>query len=792
MPEAAGGPIANIYQDPARPVAQRVDDLLSQMTLAEKVAQLGSVYSYDLLDETGFSSHKARRLVDGIGQVTRLGTYTLLTPRQRAETANAIQAFLVNHTRLHIPAIIHDECCAGFAALGATRFPQMIGLASTFRPELAEAMGGVIRQQMRATGSHQGLAPVLDVYRDPRWGRVEETFGEDPGVVARFGVAYVRGLQGEDLSDGVLATGKHFIAHSVSEGGMNCTPVHLGQREVRETFALPYEAVIREANLATIMNSYSELDGKVVAADKTILRDLLRGELGFEGLVVSDYLAVEMLHNFHRIAEDLSAAAVKALRAGIDLELPETQCYGAPLLSAIACGDIDLACVDEAVRRVLAKKFELGLFEQPFIDVEKVEAVYRDTQALDLAREIAGQSLVLLKNEGSLLPLSTHPGTLAVIGPNADAGRNYLCDYSYPAMIDILLDGAPNLLPLLEQTGSQATYQAALDQIPTLLDEVRQRVSPGTQVLYAKGCENSGEDRSGFAEAVAAAHEADTILLVLGDRSGLIPGCTSGEFNDRASLNLPGVQEGLVQAVLEAAPGKPVVAVLINGRPLALSCLLEKIPAVLEAWLPGEQGAPAVADALFGYLNPGGRLPVTLPRSVGQLPVVYNHKPSGGHSHFRGDYADLSSQPLLAFGHGLSYTRFEYSNLHMGRELQPNGAITISCEVQNVGARAGDEVVQLYIQDEYASAPRPVRELKGFRRITLASGQAARVTFSLSPEHLAYYNEAMRLLVEPGVIRVMLGSSSTDIRLEGTFNVVTEIPVKQRSTQIVGMVAYLE
>jgi beta-glucosidase len=776
--------------DSTRPIAQRVDDLLSQMTLAEKVGQLGSVFIYDLLDESGFSTDKAQRLAEGTGQVTRLGTYTLFTPRQRAEVANAIQAYLVNQTRLGIPAIFHDECCSGFAALGGTRFPQMLGLASTFRPELAEAMSAEIRKQMRATGSHQGLAPVLDLYRDPRWGRVEETFGEDPSVVARFGVAYVLGLQGSSLKDGVMATGKHFIAHSVSEGGLNCTPVHLGEREIHETFLLPYEAAVREANLATMMNSYSELDGRVVAADKSILRDLLREELGFDGLVVSDYLAIEMLHTFHRVALNWSEAAVKALRSGIDLELPETQCYGEPLLSAVGCGDVEIAFIDEAVRRVLAKKFELGLFEQPMVAVEAVEGIYQDPRLPKLAREIAGQSLVLLKNEANLLPLPKTPGTLAVIGPNAAAGRHYLSDYSYPAMHEILLDGAPGLLPLLEQTGSQAAYQAALEQIPTVLDAIRERVSPETQVLYAHGCDNGGDDRSGFAEAVSAALKADVILLVLGDRSGLIPGCTSGEFNDRSGLNLPGVQEALVQAIVDAAPDKPVAAVLINGRPLALTWLFENVAAILEAWMPGEQGAPAIADALFGELNPGGKLPVTLARSVGQLPVFYNHKPSGGRSHFRGDYADLSSKPLLSFGHGLSYTHFEYSNLRMDEELRPGGVVRIACEVRNAGERDGDEVVQLYIQDEYACVPRPVQELKGFRRITLAKGQAARVSFDLSPEHLAYFDEDMHLLVESGPIRVMIGGGSADIRLEGDFNVAEKITVKQRSTQIIGKVEY--
>ena len=777
---------AKAYWDSSRSVEQRVTNLLAQMTPAEKVAQLGSVYIYDLLDEHGFSEEKAARMSTGVGQITRLGTYSLLTPRQRAETANAIQAYLVHHTRLGIPAIIHDECCSGFAAMGATRFPQMIGLASTFRPELAEAMADAIRKQMRTTGTHQGLGPVLDLLRDPRWGRVEETFGEDASLVSRFGAAYVRGLQGRHLNDGVMATIKHFLGHSVSEGGMNCTPVHMGAREIREAYLLPYEAAVRESGAATVMNSYSELDGQVVAANPQILRTLLRDELGFTGPVVSDYLAVDMLHTFHRVAADRREAAVKALRAGIDMELPETLCYGELLLAALECGEIEIELIDESVRRVLAKKFELGLFEHPMVDVGAVEATYNDPRPMELAREIASQSLVLLKNEGGVLPLSKSPGAIAVIGPNATSGRNFMGDYSHAAMVEIMLDGNPELLPLMEKTGSRDHYDQAIAQVPTVLQAIRERVSSDTQILYAMGCNNGDEDRTGFDAAVSAAQQADVIVLVLGDKSGLVPGCTTGEFNDRTTLNLPGVQEELVKAVVAAAPGKPVVAVLINGRPLVLTGLAETVPAILEAWIPGEQGAPAIADVLFGEINPAGRLPVTLPRSVGQLPVIYSNRPSGGRSHFRGDYADSSAKPLYPFGFGLSYTSFAYSNLTISGDLRSGGAVAVTCDVANTGERPGDEVVQLYIQDEYACVPRPVKELKGFRRISLEPGQSARVTFTITPEHLAYYDEAMRLIVEPGSIRVGVGGSSEDLRLMSAFNVAEKIEVAQRSTQIIG------
>jgi beta-glucosidase len=647
-------------------------------------------------------------------------------------------------------------------------------------------MGKVIRRQMRASGAHHGLGPVLDICRDPRWGRVEETFGEDALLVAGFGAEYVRGLQGEELKEGVLATGKHFIAHSIPEGGLNCTPVHLGPREIRETYLLPYEAALREAGLRTMMNSYSELDGQVIAANKAILRDLLRDELGFDGLVVSDYLAIEMLHTFHRVSADLGDAAIKALHAGIALELPETNCYGQPLLAALECGEIEESLIDEAVRQVLTAKFDLGLFEQPFVPVDAVEAIYTAQDAADLAREIADQSLVLLKNDGEVLPLPKGLGTLAVIGPNADAGRCFLSDYSHASMIELLMDGTPQLKPLLQATGSQVDYDWALATIPTLLGAIRERLDPGTRVVYAPGCDIASHDTSGLAEAVAVAQAADVVILVLGDQSGLAPGFTSGEFQDRASLELAGVQIELAQAVLAAAQGRPVIAVLINGRPLSLTWLAEHATAILEAWIPGEQGAPAIADALLGVTNPGGKLAVSLPRSVGQVPVFYNHKPSGGRSNFRGDYVEQSSTPMFTFGHGLSYTRFTYSNLSVTPRLETGEVVQVSCEVRNSGARAGDEVVQLYIQDEYACLPRPVQELKGFRRVHLAPRQTVRVTFELTAAHLAYFDEAMALGVEPGQVRVMVGSSSADIRLEGSFDVAEKIQVSHRATRIQG------
>jgi len=761
--------------DASRSIPDRVKDLLAQMTIQEKVAQLGSVGVLELLEGQSFSEAKAAVAVgNGIGQITRIGGGSTLGPKARAEVANAIQSYLINHTRLGIPAIVHEECCSGYMALGATCFPQMIGLACTWRPELAEAMTTIIRTQMRVAGAHQGLAPVLDLARDPRWGRTEETFGEDPTLAAQMGMAYVRGLQGTTLREGIMATGKHFIGHGISEGGMNCAPVHFGPRELRNVFLMPFEAVIRQEHLASMMNAYSELDGEVVAASRALLTDLLRDELGFDGIVVSDYRAIAMLHNFHNVAPDKSIAACLALNAGIDVELPHTDCYGQPLLDALQAGRISESLIDISISRILQKKFELGIFECPYVDVEQVEAVYETPEQRALARQIAQQSMVLLKNDDGLLPLKKTIGTLAIIGPNANSPRNQLGDYTYPPHIERLLRDNPEVATTVSYDPDPSQFVSGSVAIPSFLTAIKQKVRPQTRVLYAAGCDVNSDDKTGFDDAVCIAHEAETVIMFVGDRSGLSLDCTTGETRDRADLNLPGVQEELVRAV--AATGKPVIVVLVTGRPLAIPWIAEHIPAIVEAWLPGEEGGTAMADILFGDVNPGGKLTMTFPRSVGQLPIFYNHKASGGKSHWHRDYVSSSVSPLFPFGHGLSYTHFDYSSLKIDPSRVETGSIQISLDVENIGERTGDEVVQLYIRDEFACVPRPLKELKGFKRLTLAPGEKRSIVFSLPEDQLAFYDQDLHLILEPGMIHVMAGSSSTDIRLRGSF----EIPGMQK------------
>ena len=763
------------YKDSAQPISARVDDLLARMTLDEKLAQLGCVWSMQLVDGEAFSLERAReRMPNGTGHVTRIGASTGLRPRDSAAFMNAIQHFLVEQSRLGIPAIVHEESTAGFTARDATQFPQAIGLASSFEPELIEAMASVIREQMLAVGARHTLAPVLDVTRDPRWGRTEETYGEDPYLAGRMGVAYVRGLQSESLAGGVVCTGKHFLGYGMSEGGLNHAPAHIGPRELREVYAEPFRAAIAEAGLASIMNAYNEIDGQPCGGSAAILDDLLRGELGFDGVVVADYFTTRLLVDYHRVAADKGEAGQRALEAGLDVELPQLDCYGEPLRERVERGDLDLAVVDRSVRRLLRMKFELGLFERPYVDEARAARVYDTPAQRALAREIATKSLVLLKNDDDVLPLDRGIGTLAVIGPSADDVRLLEGDYHYPAHVEIVYKAGvlPEEFDDILPRSAESAFKPGpyFPEMVSLLDGIRAAVSPQTELVVARGCEISGDDESGFDEAVAAARRADACILAVGGKSGLLPDCTSGEFRDSAELRLPGVQEKLVRAV--AATGTPVVVVVVSGRAHVLAGLVECIPALLYAWLPGEEGGHAVADVLFGEVSPAGRLPVSLPRSSGQVPVYYGHKSGSGRSQMLGDYVDMPTSPLFPFGHGLAYTRFDYGELRLGSEtIAPDEPLEIELDVRNSGECAGDEVVQLYVHDVVASLTRPARQLAGFARVALEPAQTRTVTFTFDPSQLAFYDADMRLVVEPGEIEIAVGASSADLRVHGRFRI---------------------
>jgi beta-glucosidase len=777
-----------IYRNPERSTEARIVNLLSLMTLKEKVAQLGSFWSFQVIKddaETGASVldlQQARALMKhGIGQVTRIGGATSLSPAEGAQLANEIQHYLANETRLGIPAIIHEECCSGYMARNATCFPQTIGLASTWEPQLAEAMAVVVRKQMRAAGAQQGLSPLLDIARDARWGRVEETFGEDPTLTAAMGVSFVRGLQGDDWQEGVVATAKHFVGYGRSMGGFNWAPPHIPPRELRDVYLYPFEAAVKEANLQSVMNAYNELDGTPCAASRELLTDILVEDWGFDGVVVSDYFAIEQLQSFHKISTSKGHSAQMALEAGLDVELPGTDCYGQALIDAVHKGEISEALVDRSVIRVLHHKFMLGLFENPYVDAQATIEVFDAPDQRQLARTIAHKSVVLLKNEGNLLPLSKELGRIAIIGPHANNVRLLLGDYAYPCHIETLLEqtedsfdvfNVPKRTSGTPEDGSSSLVENFVP-IEPLLTGLQQAVSENTVLDYAKGCDVRGEDTGGFDEAVAAAETADVALLFVGGKSGLTNSCTSGEARDRHELNLPGVQQQLVEAV--AATGTPVVVVLINGRPLSISWIAEHVPAILEAWLPGEEGSTAVAGVLFGDVSPGGKLPISFPRDVGQVPVYYAHKPSGGKSYWKETYVDLSNKPLYPFGFGLSYTTFDIDNLRQSRVSMAAGeSMEISVDVTNTGARAGDEVVQLYVHDKIAALTRPTQELKGFCRVHLQPGEQRTVTFTLPANQLGYTGPEMRTILEPGAFKIMIGNSSDNILLTGSIGVTGE------------------
>jgi beta-glucosidase len=752
-----------LYKRSDLPAEIRARDLLSKMTLEEKMMQLGSVWGYELLDQEGrFSEERANELLrHGIGQITRPGGATNLEPAEVVKFVNQIQRYLVERTRLGVPAMIHEECLAGYMGLGATNFPQPIAMASTWDPDLVRRVACAIGSDMKKVGAHQGLAPVVDVVRDPRWGRTEESFGESPYLVARMGVAYIEGIQ----ENGVVATTKHFVAYGASEGGKNWAPSTVACRELREVFMLPFEAAVKCANVLSVMNAYSEIDGVPCACSEELLSDVLRKEWGFKGIVVSDYFAVDVLRSYHKIAKDKGQAAKLALQAGIDIELPRIDCYY-ELKKLVEAGELSESALDEAVYRVLLMKFQLGLFEQPY-----VEACASLPKHDDLALEVARKSIVLLKNDG-ILPLKKNT-KVALVGPNAKSVRNMFGDYSYYTHIRALLDTA-NLgsinAPSFNLKRLEEIVNKELQRVMSVYDALK---SEGVDVEWAEGCGVLEGDESTIREAVNLAEKCDVIVAVMGDRSGLTKDCTSGESRDSANLRLPGLQERLLLEL--AKTHKPIVLVLLTGRPYALGSVEDKVNAILEAWLPAEAGGQAIVDVLLGRVNPSGRLPISFPRSAGQIPVFHYVKPSGGRSHWHKDYVDESVEPLYPFGHGLSYTKFEYSNFHIQSKRVPTaGEIVLKVDVKNVGDREGEEVVQLYVGREYGSVTRPVKELKGFARVHLEPGQKKTVQFKIHTDVLSYYNRRMELVVEPGVYKFMVGASSADIRFSDEVELVGE------------------
>ncbi len=756
------------YKDATRSPQDRTEDLLSRMTLEEKVAQMLCIWQQKpqtLVDAQGnFDLSKATAHFTsgvGLGQVGRPSDAGGgRTARQMAELTNEIQAFFIGHSRLGIPVIFHEECLHGHAAPEGTSFPQPIGLGAAFDPDLVERLYAMTAAEPRARGTHQALTPVVDVAREPRWGRVEETFGEDPYLVARLGVAAVRGFQGPVSQSGarftdmrhVFATLKYFAAHGQPESGTNCAPANVSMRILRELFLFPFKTAILEGGAMSVMASYNEIDGVPSHGNRWLLEEVLRTEWGFRGFVVSDYFGIRELHERadlygHHLAHDGREAAKLAARAGVDIELPDPDCYP-HLIELVRDGSLPESLIDDRIRPMLHAKFLLGLFDDPYVDPDVAERIVRAPEHRELALEAARKTITLLKNHGNVLPLDVTGDRLraiAVIGPNAD--RLMLGGYS----------GVP-----LHTT--------------TVLQGIRDRAPADVTVLYHEGCKitvggswggddvtpsDPETDRRTIREAAAIASQADVIVLAIGDNEQ-----TSREawalnhLGDRPSLDLVGLQDELIDAL--AATGKPIVALLFSGRPASARNLVAKAAAILELWYLGQDTGRAVADVLFGDVNPGGKLPITLPRSVGHVPAYYNHKPSA-----RRGYLFDSVDPLFAFGYGLSYTTFAFTNLRLEKsEIGLSESTNALVDVTNTGTRRGGEVVQLYIRDVVSSVTRPVKELKGFRRVTLDPGETQTVSLPITPDRLAFYDIDMVYRVEPGEFRIMVGSSSREADLQ--------------------------
>jgi beta-xylosidase len=776
----------------------RAAALLARMTLEEKLAQLTSIVPTVLFDAGGIRADiAADRLSDGIGYVEpHLGGFPA-TAADLAKLNNAVQRHLVEETRLGIPAIMHIEALNGVNAPTFTSFPTAIGLAATWDTAGIREMADLSRRQMRSVGLHHALSPLLDVARDARWGRVHETYGEDPYLVSAFGVAFVRGLQGASFGDGVIATGKHFLAYAMSEAGLNMATVPIGPRELREVYARPFAAAIELAGLRSMMNSLADWDGVPAAADPRIFRDLLRGELNFDGTVVSDWSSVENLVTHHRAAHTAREAAVLAIRAGIDVELPAPFGYGDPLAEAVRSGEVAESLVDEAVLRVLADKFELGLFENPFVQEDPIIVMPLAEEGTDLSQRLARESVTVLKNERDVLSL-TNVRRIAVIGPHAERIGAAFAPYTFPAFIALtraLRSGGTSSMVGVEDLGTFGADEALLQrEIGDLLamNEEEYAAShygavslagalraalPAAEIVVAEGCDVVGGAEK-ISAAVEAARDADLVVLALGGLARwFFTERTEGEGADVADVGLPEPQRRLVHEI--GALGLPTVGVVFSGRPVALGDVEPALDAIVLGFFGSQFGTRAVADVLAGTAEAQGRLPYTIPRSSGQVPIHVGQRFGSGYRRrdddAHGGYVDEAATPLFAFGHGLTYTRFTYSDLVLGAPVvAPDGQVDVTVGVRNVGTRPGTEVVQLYVEDEATGLSRPALQLAGFHRVALEPGEQAIVSFRLRLPILGYLSLDGRWIVEPGPMIISVGPSSGDRPLQATLGVVGE------------------
>jgi beta-glucosidase len=760
-----------LYKDPSQPVDRRVEDLLQRMTLEEKVGQMVAIWEHKDRIQTprgDFSPEEAsRNFPNGLGQIARPSDRRGVkaedapggngaagasagvvnrTARETAEYVNAAQRWAVEKTRLGIPLLMHEEALHGYVSRGATSFPQSIGLASTWDPALVERIFSVAAREMRAAGTNLALAPVVDVARDPRWGRIEETYGEDPYLVGTMGLAAIRGFQGPTLPlgrDKVFVTLKHLTGHGQPENGTNVGPADVSERNLRTNFFPPFERAVKELPVMSVMASYNEIDGIPSHSNAWLLNDVLRGEWGFKGAVVSDYFAIRELISRHKMTDDPKVAAEMAIKAGVDAETPDGEAY-VHLPELVRKGRVPQSLVDDAVRRILTMKFQAGLFENPYVDAAGADAKTATPDAIALAREAARKAMVLLKNDKGILPLDAAKlKRVAVLGTHAR--DTPIGGYSeVPRHVVSVLEGI--------QKEGQGKFQVDYAEAVRITRSRSWSADP-VDLVPAE------ENRRLIAQAVETAKKADVVVMVLGDNEQTSrEAWADAHLGDRASLDMIGQQEELARAIF--ALGKPTVVLLLNGRPLSVNYLAENAPALIEGWYLGQETGNAVADVLFGRSNPGGKLPVSIARNVGQLPIYYNHKPTA-----RRGYLFDKTSPLYPFGYGLSYTSFGMSaprladpSIKMGRNVR------VSVDVTNTGPREGDEVVQLYVRDDEASVTRPVIELKRFERVTLKPGEKRTVTFELKPDDLAFWNREMKKVVEPGTFTISAGPNSVELK----------------------------
>ncbi len=757
------------WTDPARPVGERVELLLAAMTLEEKLAQLGSFWPRDRRDQaddfgdtaplehevSGARTDFEAAARHGLGHVTRAFGSTPVTPTAGLEGMRRMQRFLVERTRLGVPAIVHEESLTGFTTLGATVYPVPPAWGATFSPDLVRRMAAAIGADLRRVGAHQSLSPLLDVVRDYRWGRVEECIGEDPYLVGTLGSAYVQGLEQE----GVVATLKHYAGYSASRAGRNHAPVPIGRRELNDVILPPFEMAVREGGTRSVMNSYSDVDGEPAATSRYLLTEVLRDRWGFQGTVVSDYWAITFVHTMHKVAQDLAHAGAAALRAGIDVELPETQAYAA-VASLVESGELGVDVVDTAVRRVLRQKVELGLLDEGWepTDVDGATVDLDPPGNRAIARELAEQSVVLLANRSGVLPLAPS-GTVALVGPTAGEVRTLFGCYSFPN----------HVLSRFGETDLGLPVTSLADAIVAELPGVRVRQAAGAQIM--------SDDITGIPEAVALARAADVAVVTVGDISGIFGFGTSGEGCDAPDLRLPGSQHALVEAVL--GTGTPTVLVVVSGRPYALGAYAERAAAIVQAFLPGVEGAGAVAGVLSGRVNPSGHLPLGIPRGPGGQPGTYLAPILG---RFSRGVTTQDPSPLFPFGHGESYTTFAYDDLTLDAARIPaDGTLQVAVTVRNAGARAGQDVVQLYLSDDYAQVTRPERWLAGVARVSLEPGAAARVRFTLHADVTSFTGVDHVRIVEPGTFTVAVGHSSEELPLTSSFAITGDVrPVGDR------------